>query len=91
MQISMYRASVPVFARALRNLVAILRKAEANAAERKIDPAVLLNYRIAPDMFALTRQVQIATDMAIISAAAPVIVVAPYAFFKIMPMPPAEG
>jgi len=64
MQISMYRASVPVFARALRNLVAILRKAEANAAERKIDPAVLLNYRIAPDMFALTRQVQIATDMA---------------------------
>jgi hypothetical protein len=64
MQISMYRASVPVFARALRNLVAILKKAEANAAERKIDPAVLLNYRLAPDMFALTRQVQIATDMA---------------------------
>jgi len=64
MQISMYRASVPVFARALRNLVAILKKGEANAAERKIDPAVLLNYRLAPDMFALTRQVQIATDMA---------------------------
>jgi len=64
MQISMYRASVPVFARALRNLVAILKKAETNAAERKIDPAVLLNYRLAPDMFALTRQVQIATDMA---------------------------
>jgi len=64
MQISMYRASVPVFTRALRNLIAILKKAEANAAERKIDPAVLLNYRLAPDMFALTRQVQIATDMA---------------------------
>jgi len=64
MQISMYRASVPVFARALRNLVAILKKAETNAAERKIDPVVLLNYRLAPDMFALTRQVQIATDMA---------------------------
>jgi hypothetical protein len=64
MQISMYRASVPVFSRALRNLVAILKKAETNAAERKIDPAVLLNYRLAPDMFALTRQVQIATDMA---------------------------
>jgi hypothetical protein len=64
MQISMYRASVPVFARALRNLVAILKKAETSAAERKIDPAVLLNYRLAPDMFALTRQVQIATDMA---------------------------
>jgi hypothetical protein len=63
MQISMYRASVPVFVRALRNLIAILRKAETNAAERKIDPTVLLNYRLAPDMFALTRQVQIATDM----------------------------
>jgi uncharacterized protein len=64
MQISMYRASVPVFARALRNLIDILTKGEANAAARKIDPAVLLNYRLAPDMFALTRQVQIATDMA---------------------------
>jgi uncharacterized protein len=64
MQISMYRASVPVFARNLRNLAAILRKAEAHAAERKIDPTVLLNYRLAPDMFPLTRQVQISTDMA---------------------------
>jgi len=64
MQISMYRASVPVFVRNLRNLIAILRKAEAHAAERKIGEAVLLNYRLAPDMFPLTRQVQIATDMA---------------------------
>jgi hypothetical protein len=64
MPISMYRASVPVFVRALRNLAAILKKGEAHAAERKIDPAVLLNYRLAPDMFPLTRQVQIATDMA---------------------------
>jgi uncharacterized protein len=64
MQISMYRATVPVYARALRNLIGILQKGEANAAERKIDPVVLLNYRLAPDMFPLTRQVQIATDMA---------------------------
>ena len=64
MQISMYRATVPVFARALRNLIAILKKGEAHATERKIDPTVLLNYRLAPDMFPLTRQVQIATDMA---------------------------
>ena len=64
MQLSMYRASVPVFARALSNLIAILKKAEAHAGERKIDPAVLLNYRLAPDMFPLTRQVQVATDMA---------------------------
>ena len=64
MQISMYHASVPVLARALRNLAAILRKGEAHATERKIDPSVLLGYRLAPDMFALTRQVQIAADMA---------------------------
>ena len=64
MQISMYRASAPVLVRALRNLDAVLRKGEAHAAERKIDPSVLLGYRLAPDMFPLTRQVQIATDMA---------------------------
>ncbi|HET7203819.1 MAG TPA: DUF1993 domain-containing protein [Steroidobacteraceae bacterium] len=63
-QISMYRASVPVLARALRNLAGVLRKAEAHAAERKLDPSVLLGSRLAPDMFPLTRQVQIATDMA---------------------------
>jgi hypothetical protein len=63
MQISMYRASVPVFSRNLKNLIAILQKAETWAAEKKIDPAVLLNYRLAPDMYTLTRQVQIATDM----------------------------
>lgn len=64
MQISMYRASVPVLARALRNLAAVLRKGEAHAAARNIDPAVLLGYRLAPDMFPLTRQVQIASDTA---------------------------
>ena len=64
MHISMHRASVPVFVRNFRNLIAILRKAEEFAAERKIEPAVLLNYRLAPDMFPLPRQVQIATDMA---------------------------
>ena len=60
----MYRASVPVFTRALRNLAGILRKGDAFATARKIEPSVLLNYRLAPDMFTLARQVQIATDMA---------------------------
>lgn len=60
----MYRASVPVFIRALRNLSGVMRKGEASALARKIDPAVLLNYRLTPDMFPLTRQVQIATDVA---------------------------
>lgn len=60
--ISMYRASVPVFARVINNLNIILDKAVVYAAEKKIDPAVLLNSRLAPNMFALTRQVQIITD-----------------------------
>jgi hypothetical protein len=59
----MYRASAPVLVRALRNLAAVLRKGEAYAAERNIEPSVLLGYRLTPDMFPLTRQVQIATDM----------------------------
>ena len=60
----MYQASVPVFVRALNNLAAILEKAAAHAEARKIDPAVLINYRLYPDMLALSRQVQIATDSA---------------------------
>lgn len=62
MKISMYQASVPVFVRALNNLAAILEKAAAHAEARKIDPAVLVGYRLYPDMFSLARQVQIATD-----------------------------
>jgi uncharacterized protein len=64
MPMSMYQASVPAFLQMLNALSTILDKAEAFAAERKIDPAVLLGYRLAPDMFALARQVQIATDQA---------------------------
>ncbi len=64
MQISMYTASVPVFAKMLGNLAAILDKAAAHAEQKKIDPAVLLNARLFPDMFALTKQVQVACDFA---------------------------
>lgn len=64
MTISMYSASVPVFVRLLTNLMGFLEKAEAYAAERKIDPDVLVNARLAPDMYPLKRQVQIATDHA---------------------------
>jgi hypothetical protein len=60
----MYQASVPVFLQGLKNLAAILDKAAVQAAGRKIDPAVLLNDRLAPDMFPLVRQVQIASDHA---------------------------
>ncbi|MBS1209027.1 MAG: hypothetical protein H6R19_1425 [Proteobacteria bacterium] len=64
MSISMYDASSPRFVSMLRSLDAILAKAEAHAAARKIDPAVLLAARLFPDMFAFTRQVQIACDHA---------------------------
>jgi hypothetical protein len=62
MTLSMYQASTPIFVRQLNALTAILKIAAAFAQARKIDPSVLLNARLAPDQFALVRQVQIATD-----------------------------
>jgi hypothetical protein len=64
MAISMYQVSVPVFLKTLGNLSAILDKGAAFAEARKVDPSVLLGYRLAPDMLNLTRQVQIASDHA---------------------------
>ena len=64
MTISMYEASVAVFSARLKALSNVLSTAEQNAVDRKIDPQVFLASRLAPDMFALTRQVQIATDHA---------------------------
>ena len=61
---SMSQASLPVFEINLNALSAILDKAEAYAASKKIDPAVLLHSRLSPDMFDLTRQIQVATDQA---------------------------
>jgi len=62
--VSLHSLSVPVFDRTLAALSAILGKAAAHAEARKIDPAVLLGARLFPDMFPLTRQVQIACDFA---------------------------
>jgi hypothetical protein len=64
MTITMYTASTPRFANTLKNLSAILTKAEAHAEVRKIDPAVLIAARLYPDMLPLKSQVQIACDMA---------------------------
>ena len=64
MKISMHAMSVDVFTHTLGNLSALLEKGEAYARQRKFEPAVLLNARLAPDMFPLTRQVQIACDIA---------------------------
>ena len=62
MTISMYQASIPTFTRHLNILVDILTKAAAHAEAKKIDPAVFINSRLAPDMFALAKQVQIVSD-----------------------------
>ena len=64
MTISMYSASVPVFRQLLTALSGILDKAEAHCSTRKIDPAVLVQDRLYPDMFPFVRQVQIACDFA---------------------------
>jgi len=60
----MYQASAPRFARILRNLSAILAKAQAHVEAKKLDAAALTGCRLFPDMFPLTRQVQIACDQA---------------------------
>jgi hypothetical protein len=65
MTISMYKASVPIFVQFLTGLSAVLDKAAAFAEAKKVEPSVLLNTRLAPDMFPLVRQVRAATDHAI--------------------------
>jgi hypothetical protein len=64
MKISMHALSVDVFCHALGSLSAFLEKGQAHATQRKFEPAVLLGSRLAPDMFTLTRQVQLACDLA---------------------------
>jgi hypothetical protein len=58
----MYQAGIPVVIRYLNNLSTLIDKAVAHCEARKIDPAVLVNYRLSPDMFPFARQVQIASD-----------------------------
>ena len=64
MPISLYQASVPVFKQMLSALSDVLGKAQAHAEARKVEPAVLVQTRLALDMFPLVRQVQIACDFA---------------------------
>jgi hypothetical protein len=64
MKMSMYQAAVPPSIRTLTNLVAVLEKGAAHCDAKKIDPSVLVSARLFPDMFPLSRQVQIATDVA---------------------------
>ena len=62
MPYSMSQVALPTFTLGLNALSGVLDKAAAHAAARKVDPAVLLGWRLAPDMFALTRQVQVVCD-----------------------------
>jgi len=64
MALSLYQFTVPLFSKTLGNLSAILDKGAAFAEEKKIDPKVLLGYRLSPDMLNLTSQVQNASDHA---------------------------
>ncbi|NOV31741.1 DUF1993 family protein [Methylomonas sp. ZR1] len=63
MSIDMYQASILVFIKMLGNLSKILDKAAIHSEAKNIDQSVFINYRLAPDMFPLSKQVQIATDM----------------------------
>jgi len=60
---NMYEITIPPLVLALNNLKHILKVGKRNADARKIDHSIYLNGRLAPDMYPLTRQVQIATDM----------------------------
>lgn len=71
MSLSMYQASVPVFTRMLDMLSKLLSKAEAHAAANGLKPEDLLEARLAPDMYPLTRQIQAAADAAKFGAARP--------------------
>ena len=62
MAISMYQASIPQFTKMLTNLSNILKKGEAFASAQGLDGKVLVEGQLAPDMFPLTKQVQIACD-----------------------------
>ena len=61
---SIHDVTVPTLLRAINNLAAVLDKGRSHAESEKIDPTVLLAMRLYPDMFPLTKQVQIASDNA---------------------------
>lgn len=62
MSLSMYQVSIPVFVRGLGVLSTLLQKASAHAEDKGIEPDVLINARLAADMYPLTGQVQRASD-----------------------------
>lgn len=63
MSLTMHSSSIPYFVRSLNNLSAILKKGADHATEKDFDPSILVTARLFPDMFPLSRQVQIACDV----------------------------
>lgn len=63
MAVNLYEMSVPLFTHQFYLWMDILKKGENFSQKRKIDPLVLVNARLAPDMYPLARQIQIGTDM----------------------------
>ena len=68
MSVSMHRATIPVLVRGLRVLSALIDKAATHALDTGIDPATLVDARLAPDMLTLAGQVQRASDTSKLSA-----------------------
>jgi hypothetical protein len=66
---SMYDATVPTFTKAMTNLIHVLEKGAAHAEAKKIEPSVLVTSRLYPDMFPLSKQVQIVSDVSRIGTA----------------------
>lgn len=64
MSVTIEKAIIPSIVQMLNNLSAFIDKAEAFSEARKIAPSVIINYRLAPDMFPFARQIQVATDQA---------------------------
>jgi hypothetical protein len=64
MSLSMHQCSIPVFIHSLNNLTALLKKGETHFAKEGLDASELINARLHPDMHPLSRQVQIACDVA---------------------------
>lgn len=69
MSLNLSQATVPFWVRSLKAMSAIIEKAEAYAEARKIDPSVLINARLAPDMRPLSFQIQVACDQVKLGAA----------------------
>jgi len=68
MPLSFHQASIPVFVHGLRQLSHLLDKGQAHAVAKGLDPATLVNARLAEDMYPLLAQVQRASDTAKLSA-----------------------